>query len=563
MNNTTKLSDNAAVSLRRTVGIISLILSVLTIALILIGIVPIFHQSSNPITIVYNAFEVLSITSKPFLYCLLKIVFSLIYVILLILSLKDLFAIIRSSKFWFKEKNDTKMGRTSITNCVFIHNDIFVRLIALFVISYSFDSYTLSLGTTIILVVMTLCNFAINFLRMFLAKRNVMESIFSPMSTCLMLLVTMLFMFNICDVEIGMLIRQMFDAGRMLIYMGGTVGSEYIIHTILTGVVVPILYLCVLGKLTHSFVTSVSYGRKYSGFVSSCRGLMISNIIFACVIVTVQMISERSTDPTTFFALILGYLEFILFSIAVFLLSKNQGSDLPDAPTYDDLMEAQNAQPAGEFEYNGFTFDNETANYTQYSTPQPTANYQQYTTPVEPQYDNNYQQYSAPQPQYDNNYQQYSAPQQQYNNNYQQYSAPQPQYDNNYQQYSAPQPQYDNNYQQYSAPQQQYNNNYQQYSAPQQQYDNNYQQYNAPQGQYDNNYQQYSAPQPQYDNNYQQYSAPQPQYNNNYQQYNAPQGQYNNNQQYNQNNNQGGANYNQNYNSNYNPGYDPNNSNYR
>lgn len=369
MNNTYESSYKSMVSLRRTIGILALILSIVTIVAILLGIVPIYKQSGDVITVGENLFLFLGLMTKPIYYIAFRIIFSIIYIILVVKSVKDLIVMFKASKFWIKDENDTKIARTSITNCVAMYNDIFIRLIALLVASYAFDSFKLRLLGKLLLIALSVCQLVINVLRMYLVKRNFWDSVFSPLSSSLVLTVLMLFMFNIYNVNISVFCRQLGGVGRVLIRLTGTVSSAYIVQVVVTQIVLPILYIVVLFKLLHLFTESISYGIKYSGYIDSCKRTMIANIVICCIVVAAQMISERNTNPAVFFSLIMNYMEFILLSVSIFLLSKNQGSSLPDAPVCEDL-----AQPAEEqfkpenvqysaVEVDGFTFDVNEFNY--------------------------------------------------------------------------------------------------------------------------------------------------------------------------------------------------------
>ena len=89
MTKTNHLSDGAAVTLRKIVGIISIVLTGLIILFMCIGIFPIFKQNSDIITVAINTLEVLKVTSKPILPCMLETGFSILYFVLLIICLLE------------------------------------------------------------------------------------------------------------------------------------------------------------------------------------------------------------------------------------------------------------------------------------------------------------------------------------------------------------------------------------------------------------------------------------------------------------------------------------------
>lgn len=373
MNKTYNLSDKTAVSLRKIIGIISIVLSILSVVLIGVGFIPLFQRKSSIITIGYNALEILKFTSKPLFYCLFKCAFSILYVVLVWLSVRDIFALFASMKGWMKEEHDTKKARTSVTNCVLIQNDIFIRFIVLFVVSYALDSFVLTPMSKLILIGYALANIILNVMRMFLVKHNLLEGLLSPVSTGLLLLVAMLFMFNIFDVELGVVIKQFIRFLQVLFVLGSTVSTGYIFTTVATQIILPIFYIVVLIRLVNAFVTSITYGTKFTGFARSCKSIMIGNIVVSVIIMSLQMIGEKNANPEVLFTLLINNLGFILLSVAVFLLSKNQGSDIPDVPDYDELLKEEQERQAQEsqFAYSGYDYNATNAGeyaYQEYNT---------------------------------------------------------------------------------------------------------------------------------------------------------------------------------------------------
>ena len=63
-------SSNSVITIRRIAGIISLVVSCVVLTAILLGFVPIFAQNGNPLTVIYNGFEVLNFSNRPLYYCL-------------------------------------------------------------------------------------------------------------------------------------------------------------------------------------------------------------------------------------------------------------------------------------------------------------------------------------------------------------------------------------------------------------------------------------------------------------------------------------------------------------
>jgi len=339
MNKTLELSNGTAVLLRRLVGLSSLLVSIGCTAAILLGFIPLYHESTTVITILYNLFEILNITKKSIWYCVCCAGYSVLYIVLAIKSIKDIFWIVKQKNNWFNPKYDGEEPRKRATNCVEITNAITFRFIFLLVLSYLIDGYKLSTGNWVIIGAVVFVNLLVNYLRMFYVKRNFAASIFSPLSTTLIFVAAILFVFNICNVEFTLLVRQTGNVVRMLgIGILSHVNIEYIIKTVCSNLLLPFFYLFVVHGLLRAYIDSVSYGKKYADFYPYCLKMMKRNLIFIGVIIVLQFVAEKTTQPEAIINSILANLEFILLNVAIYFLSKNQGVDLPDAP-YSDYIE--------------------------------------------------------------------------------------------------------------------------------------------------------------------------------------------------------------------------------
>ncbi len=338
MNKIINLSDKSAVALRKIVGFFSIALSAINLVIVLLGVIPIYQQRSNPITIACNLLEVLNITSKSFFHCYLKFGFSIFYIITLIFIVKDFIGMVKFPKLWIKDEHDTGLARISLEISVTAQNNIFIRIIVLMVVSYMLDSFRLSFWAKFILVVLALGNFALNAMKTFLNKQNYLESIFSPVATTVILLCLTLFMFNVCNMDITIYIKSFANCIRTIINVSDSFSTRHILQMIISQILVPSLNIYILVTLVMVFIVSASYGVKFWKFERICKRFMIINIIALGVVVVLDIIAKGQFGLAALFNSIFNNWEFVLFSIAVFFLSKNHGSTFPNAPTYDDLL---------------------------------------------------------------------------------------------------------------------------------------------------------------------------------------------------------------------------------
>lgn len=348
MNKSINLSDKASVRLRKIIGVMSIVLSIASLTTVVLGVPPIYQQRSTPITVVYNLIDIINITSKPLVYCLLKFVFSLLYILVLVLIIKDIVVIIKNSRPWIKEKHDTGLSRMSVSKCVMTQNIIFIKLVVLTVVSYMLDSFRLGFWGKFILITLILGNFLINCMKMFLIKRNALESIMGPAVTTLTLLCVVLFMFNVFDVELGFYFKSIANYIRVLFNTKDLVPQALMLQIFISNVLVPSIYIYTLVVLTMSFIFSTSYGVGFKGYERFCKINVIVGAIAVGAITILEMIVGESINPLLTWKLLLDQWELVLFEAAVWLLSKNYGSTLQNAHTYDELRNRAEEMKVGD-----------------------------------------------------------------------------------------------------------------------------------------------------------------------------------------------------------------------
>ena len=338
MNKTSNLSDKSAVYLRNTIGFASLGTSFLIIASIILGIIPIFDISSNPITIVYNLAEFVKIASEPLLYCLLHIAFSIIYIVVLVLSIMKLIEQIKTVKLWKSDTHDTKTARYALTNCVMMQNEILIYFVILMVSSYVIDSYKLNFISNLVLVMLVVLTFAVNYMRKLLVKRHLLEGVLSPLITTVLLVIIMLFVFNTLNVDLDIFVRQSTNFIRAVFTMIGKISFNYFLKIFVAQILVPTFSFYVLVEFILLLIGSVSFGMRFVSLEQNCKRFMLVNLIAFGVIVALQVLAEGVYQPDVMLNCALNNLEFVIFGVSIFLISKNQGSDIPDAKAYEDFV---------------------------------------------------------------------------------------------------------------------------------------------------------------------------------------------------------------------------------
>ncbi len=349
-------SNDYVVVVRRIAGVLSLVISGFIVLAITLGFVPIFMQNGNPIVAVINSIEVLNLGDAPLYYILSHVVLSIVYAVILGFCIKDFVLMLCRLTFWVGEDHDTKLSRSSLVNCVSSGNDIFVRFIILMLASYSVDSYKLETWKIVVLFLLILGNMAVNVMQNYVFKHKFWVSAHSPAITTLILVVTLLFTFNIYDVEIVMFLREFSNAWRAVFSMGDMLPFPYIVHTVVTYVIIPITHMYLLVKFYLAFKNSMSSGTQENAYAHSCKSLMITSAVMAGIIATGYVISEGSI-----IALISIPMDMVILSVAVFLLTKSQGTDIPDVPPCDELTDEDRFNPNsvnfGEVKIGEFTFD--------------------------------------------------------------------------------------------------------------------------------------------------------------------------------------------------------------
>lgn len=346
MNKNINISEKTAVLMRKATICLTLCLSATTLILIVLGFVPNFDQSANAWKMFGNLLEVFSIGTKPLMFCLLRFGFATCYFILVFFVIRDLIAIIQNIKRSKNDEHDTDRARSILTNCVMVCNEIFVKFVAFMVLSYILDSYRLSLWSVLVLAFLILFNFSINYLRMLLLKRNLFESAFSPISTVLILVIVMLFMFNYNSIDFDIYIKQTIN------FVGSVfdIPWKLVISGLFGVVLIPTFFLYFLIRLLFIFRGSISYGMKFWNFERNCKRFMIINLIAFSVIVISQIILNGSYSLWAFWNLSINNLEIVFAGLAVYFLSKNQGTNYPDVPSYDDIIKAEMEAQARELE---------------------------------------------------------------------------------------------------------------------------------------------------------------------------------------------------------------------
>lgn len=351
MNKTLNFSDKFAVSFRKIIGIASMVFSVFGILLVVFGIIPVYQRKATPIIMVKNLFEIIKIGSKPLLYRVFHFGFSLLYFALLALLVRDLVMMIKYSGVWFKEEHDTKRARASVLKCVEFQNHIFIKVIILSVASYLLDPFGLGMWAKIIFIVLTFVNFALNFGKWLLVKRKILNCLLPTLSSTLILICTMLFMFN-SEIKLETLIRSSVNFVRMILSFGKTLSNEFIVQVFLTNIVLPAFYIYVLVRLMIFFVISTSYGSGFYRFERNCKNFMITNMIALGIILIVEIIIRNDHTSLPILPLLVNKWEFALLSVVVFLLSKNHELGCVDAPSYDDLIQEKTKSPNDAVETN-------------------------------------------------------------------------------------------------------------------------------------------------------------------------------------------------------------------
>ena len=337
MSKNINLSEKIAVSIRKATAFFSLFISAMMLILIILGFIPNFDQSANAWKMFGNLMELFSIGTKPLMFCLLRFGFAICYFFMLFWGIRDLISIIRNIKCRINDDHDTNASRSMLSNCVMLYNKIFVRFVVLVVLSHILDSYNLSLWSGLVLSVLVLFNFAINYIKMLLLKRDLIESAFSPLGTVLILTIVILFMFNYNSVDFDIYIKQIIN----FIRSSFDIPFRRVVQGLFEFVLIPSFFLYALVRLVLIFREFISYGVKSWRFEQICKRFAVINLIAFAVIVISQIISSESYSLRMLWKLCINNAELILFGVAVYFLSKNQGTKCPDIPSYDDIIKAE------------------------------------------------------------------------------------------------------------------------------------------------------------------------------------------------------------------------------
>ena len=342
MNKNINLSEKGASSLKKAIGWGSLsFISAMILALAL-GFIPIFQQSSNIWKMFLGVLEIFSIRTKPLVYCLFRCGFSAAYFLVLVFAVKSLIKAIPNIKHWKDSEHDTNVARSAIKLCVNLQNEIFLAFVVLMVLSHMLNSYRLGLWSILIFSVFVLVNLALNCAILLLLKREWHESVLSSLSTTLVLVVTLLFVFNVKSVDADILIKQAFAFLKALFY----VSYHRLFQSVFNLFLVPSFTIYVTIKLLLLFKKSLNYG------ITSWKSkqFMLTTVIGFAVIALMQIISCDSFSLWVLWSLVINNLEFALVGLAVYFLSKNQGTKCPDIPSYDDIIKAEMEAQARELE---------------------------------------------------------------------------------------------------------------------------------------------------------------------------------------------------------------------
>ena len=342
MSKNINLSEKNVSTFRKTIGWVSLSFIFAMLVALVLGFIPAFQQSASAWKMIFGALEIFGVRTKPLTYCLLRFGFAAAYFFVLAFAIKSLVKIFKSINQWKNSEHDTNISRFAIKACVRSQNEIFWTFIALMVVSHVLNSYRLGLWSTIILSLFVLINLALNCAILLVYKRSWLESVLSPLSTTLVLVVTLLFVFNVRSVDLDIFIKQVFVFIKSLVH----VSYHRLFQSIFNWILIPPFTIYVTIKLLLLFRESLSHG------ITSWKGksFMLTTLIGFGVITLVQIVSCESLSAWVLWNLHINNLEFALVGLSVFFLSKNQGTSCPDVPSYDDVIKAEMEAQARELE---------------------------------------------------------------------------------------------------------------------------------------------------------------------------------------------------------------------
>ena len=347
MGKTYEFSNQTAVLIRRLTSALAFAVSILILALWLIGIIPIHHVNSSPKLIVDNLFEILNIGTKPFWYCASRALFSVLYVWLFIASCRDLRSNLLCHKTWWKEENDTQTSRFSATNCVSTSNRILVRFGFLYLISFIVSPFKLRSGVIALFVLVILANLGINVLRLFYLKRNVLDSIIPPLGTLIMLALLLMFMYNVYDVNISYIFARVANLFRTITVFKNF-GEGYLLDSFLSLLIIPIFHLVMLYLLSKAYFDSMYYGSYSYDYIETCKKTMSTGIIVTCIIIIIKMVVSKDTNADTFFDMLIQNADMIALCLCVYFSSKSHIMVSQDAPVYDGITNVPQEKQSNE-----------------------------------------------------------------------------------------------------------------------------------------------------------------------------------------------------------------------
>lgn len=342
MNKNINLSEKDASIFRKTIGWGSLFFVSAMILALALGFIPIFQQSSNLWKMFLGILEIFGIRTKPLVYCLFRCGFSVAYFLVLVFAVKGVINMIKNINYWKNSEHDTNVARSAIKLCVNLQNEIFLAFVVLMVVSHMLNSYRLGLWSILIFSVFVLVNLALNCAIMLLLKREWLDSVLSSLSTTLVLVVALLFVFNVKSVDADILIKQVLAFLKSLFY----VSYHRLFQSVFNWFLVPSFTIYVTVKLLLLFKESLNHG------ITSWKSkkFMLTTVIGFAVIALMQIISCDSFSLWVLWSLVINNLEFALVGLAVFFISQTQGTKCPDIPSYDDIIKAEMEAQARELE---------------------------------------------------------------------------------------------------------------------------------------------------------------------------------------------------------------------
>lgn len=331
MTNSISLNKPQILALRKIVSFLSILLSCVLWTLILGGIVPFRGRAVTPFLSINLIFELIQITRKSPWFCLSCGGFGIIYIVVLIKAIKNIWDEIKEFKNWFASPLDSPTTRAAAAKCVRLFNNTVTDLFFLSVVSRFLYSYEMSTYLFTTLIVCACFIILLNSIVFILKTGLVFKGITVSVAKTTLLLITVTYAFFVANVQLQSSLEAM-GGFFSLLSVSVSIPFGYIARTFLLQFVFPILYIVVSYSFFCVAFESLTLNSKIS---NAAKSILVRSLVFLAILLLAIGMSGDLRYAEDFILLLEEHIPFVLLNFAFFFVSFSTEHDAKELDFLD------------------------------------------------------------------------------------------------------------------------------------------------------------------------------------------------------------------------------------